>query len=87
MPGTRANQKLPQDVRVATRFFPVSEALRPYCSIIYHIEVDAPAGVRIEDYLHPEWANLRANAFGQFLQTATQYFVVVASQGVTRYEP
>ena len=59
MPGTRANQKLPQDVRVATRFFPVSEALRPYCSIIYHIEVEAPASVRIDDYLHPEWANLR----------------------------
>ena len=59
MPGTRANQKLPQDVRVATRFFPVSEALRPYCSIIYRTDVDAPAGVRIDDYLHPEWANLR----------------------------
>lgn len=37
----------------------MSEALRPYCSIIYHIEVNAPAGVRIDDYLHPEWANLR----------------------------
>lgn len=59
MPGTRANQNLPQDVHTVTRFFPVSEALRPYCSIIYHIEVNAPAGVRIDDYLHPEWANLR----------------------------
>ena len=46
-------------VRVLTRFFPVSEALRPYCSIIYLTEVDAPPGVRVEDHLHPEWANLR----------------------------
>ena len=47
------------DVRVATRFFPVSAALRPYSSIIYLTEVDAPPGVRTEDYLHPEWANMR----------------------------
>ncbi len=46
-------------VRVLTRFFPVSEALRPYCSIIYLTEVEVPPGVRVEDYLHPEWANLR----------------------------
>jgi len=46
-------------VRVLTRFFPVSEALRRYCSIIYLTEVEAPPGVRVEDYLHPEWANLR----------------------------
>lgn len=46
-------------VRVVTRFFPVSEALRPYCSIIYLTEVDTPPGTRVEDYLHPEWANLR----------------------------
>jgi AraC-like DNA-binding protein len=47
------------DVRVATRFFPVSAALRPYASIIYLTEVDAPPGVRVEDHLHPEWANMR----------------------------
>lgn len=46
-------------VRVATRFFPVSEALRPYASIIYLTEVATPPGERIEDYLHPEWANMR----------------------------
>ncbi|WP_260581600.1 helix-turn-helix domain-containing protein [Sphingopyxis sp. PET50] len=42
-----------------TRFFPVSEALRAYASIIYLTEVAAPPGVRIDDYLHPEWANMR----------------------------
>lgn len=46
-------------VRVVTRFFPVSEALRPYSSIIYLTEVEAPPRVRIDDYLHPEWANMR----------------------------
>ncbi|WP_317152202.1 helix-turn-helix domain-containing protein [Sphingopyxis indica] len=45
--------------RVVTRFFPVSAALRPYASTIYSLEVDAPPGVRVEDHLHPEWANLR----------------------------
>ncbi|WP_374525334.1 helix-turn-helix domain-containing protein [Sphingopyxis sp.] len=49
----------PDSVRVATRFFPVSAALAPYCSIIYLTEIDGPPGARIEDYLHPEWANLR----------------------------
>ncbi|MBL8651211.1 MAG: helix-turn-helix domain-containing protein [Sphingopyxis sp.] len=47
------------DIRVATRFFPVSAALRAYSSIIYLTEVDVPPGVRIHDYLHPEWANMR----------------------------
>lgn len=46
-------------VHVVTRFFPVSDALRPYCTIIYLTEVDTPPGTRVEDYLHPEWANLR----------------------------
>lgn len=46
-------------IRVETRFFPVSETLRPYASIIYLTEVDAPPGVRVDDYLHPEWANMR----------------------------
>ncbi len=45
--------------RVLTRFFPVSDALRRYASIIYLTEVAVPAGTRVDDYLHPEWANLR----------------------------
>lgn len=46
-------------VRVATRFFPLSAPLRPYLSTIYLTEVAVPDGARIDDYLHPEWANLR----------------------------
>lgn len=46
-------------VHIVTRFFPVSPALRPYLSTIYLTEVSVPAGTRVDDYLHPEWANLR----------------------------
>lgn len=52
-------QSASEPARIVTRFFPVSAALRPYCSIIYLTEIDAPPGVRVEDYLHPEWANMR----------------------------
>src|SRR5690606_19663196 len=46
-------------IRVETRFFPVSAALRPYASIIYLTDVHAPPGLLVDDYLHPEWANMR----------------------------
>ncbi|PKP97691.1 MAG: AraC family transcriptional regulator [Alphaproteobacteria bacterium HGW-Alphaproteobacteria-13] len=46
-------------VHIETRFFPVSDALRPYASIIYRTDITAPPGVRVDDYLHPEWANMR----------------------------
>ncbi|MBL0917003.1 MAG: hypothetical protein IBJ13_16335, partial [Sphingopyxis sp.] len=59
MAGMKNLGKPADGVRVVTRFFPVSAALRPYCSIIYLTEVDTPPGTRVEDYLHPEWANLR----------------------------
>lgn len=52
--GTSENEP-----RIVTRFFPVSAALRPYCSIIYLTRIDASPGTRVEDYLHPEWANMR----------------------------
>ena len=45
--------------RITTRFFPLSDALRPYLSAIYLTEVAVPDGARVDDYLHPEWANLR----------------------------
>ncbi|ALJ15998.1 helix-turn-helix domain-containing protein [Sphingopyxis macrogoltabida] len=45
--------------RIVTRFFPLSEALKPYVSTIYLTEITLPAGTRVEDYLHPEWANMR----------------------------
>lgn len=59
MPERSAPQPESSDVRIATRFFGVSSALRPYLSTIYLTEVSVPAGTRVGDYLHPEWANLR----------------------------
>lgn len=44
---------------VAVRFFLPCAALRPYVSTYYLTEVRGPAGTVVEDWLHPEWANLR----------------------------
>lgn len=49
----------PSAVRIVTRFFALSPALQPYVSTIYRTEVAAPPGTRVDDYLHPEWANMR----------------------------
>lgn len=60
MPGRTASPFItPPGVQVATRFFPLSAKLAPYVSAIYMSDIAVPAGERIEDYLHPEWANLR----------------------------
>lgn len=80
------------DVRVLTRFFPVSEALRPYCSIIYLTEVETPPGTRVEDYLHPEWANLRliegeplVAAFGGLTPVVAPHFIVTGPTSQATY--
>ncbi len=49
----------PLDASVAVRFFMPSPALAPYISTYYLTEVNLPRGEFIEDWLHPEWANLR----------------------------
>lgn len=79
-------------VRVVTRFFPVSASLRPYASIIYLTEVDAPSGVRVDDYLHPEWANLRfidgepsIAAVGSDAPVAAPHFVVAGPTSKATY--
>ena len=59
MPQSDASRYPSTGARVATRFFPLSPALRPYVSTIYLSEVSIADGGRVEDYLHPEWANLR----------------------------
>ncbi|NIJ38901.1 AraC-like DNA-binding protein [Sphingopyxis panaciterrae] len=46
-------------MQIMTRFFPLSAALQPYVSTIYLTEIAVPPGTRVEDYLHPEWANMR----------------------------
>ena len=49
----------PLDGAVAVRFFMPSPALAPYISTYYLTEVNLPGGEFVEDWLHPEWANLR----------------------------
>lgn len=44
---------------VGVRFFMPAPQLAPYISTYYLTEVNVPAGQEIEDWLHPEWANLR----------------------------
>ena len=45
--------------RLDVRFFPPPADLEPYLTLIYHLKVSLPPGETIEDYLQPEWANLR----------------------------
>lgn len=59
MPQSDTSSQPLSGIRVATRFFSLSEALRPYVSTIYLTQVAVTEGVRAEDYLHPEWANMR----------------------------
>lgn len=47
---------LPQ---VGIEFYLPCAALRPYVTTYYHTRVSGPAGTVVEDWLHPEWANLR----------------------------
>jgi AraC-like DNA-binding protein len=44
---------------VTVRFFMPSPRLTPYISTYYLTEVNIAEGQQIEDWLHPEWANLR----------------------------
>ena len=47
------------DAAVAVRFFMPSAALAPYISTYYLTEIGLEPGEAVEDWLHPEWANLR----------------------------
>ncbi len=44
---------------VSVRFCHPPPHLRRYFTTFYLVEIDSPDGQPIEDYLHPEWANLR----------------------------
>lgn len=44
---------------VALRFFLPPEQLRPFVTTLYHLEISGPEGQAVEDWLHPEWANIR----------------------------
>ncbi|MFM5893444.1 MAG: helix-turn-helix domain-containing protein [Novosphingobium sp.] len=52
---------------VELSFFMPSEALRPYISSFYMMDVRLAPGTRIEDWLLPEWASLRMAETGDCL--------------------
>lgn len=56
----------PLDDAVALRFFMPSAALAPYVSTYYLTEISLPQGEAVEDWLHPEWANLRFSNGGEW---------------------
>jgi AraC-like DNA-binding protein len=44
---------------VQLRFFMPSQALAPYVTTIYHMEIEPAGDAPLVDYLHPEWGNIR----------------------------
>lgn len=40
-------------------FFLPGEEFRPFVTTFYHVRVTGPEDTAVEDWLHPEWANLR----------------------------
>lgn len=93
MSGRAASSDIsPPGVHVATRFFPLSPCLRPYVSTIYLTDITVPRGGRVEDYLHPEWANLRfidgeapIAAIGDSAPAVSPHFVVTGPTSHATY--
>lgn len=44
---------------VALRFFLPPERLRPFVTTLYHMEISGADEQPVDDWLHPEWANMR----------------------------
>lgn len=92
MPKSNTPAPDPPDIRIVTRFFAVSPVLRPYLSTIYLTEVSVPPGTRVDDYLHPEWANLRfvegevpLAAVGGAPAVATPHFIATGPTSTASY--
>ena len=47
-------------------FFLPSERLHPFVTTYYHLRVDPAGGDVVEDWLHPEWANIRLARMDDF---------------------
>jgi AraC-like DNA-binding protein len=52
-PGMSAN------FAIDVRYYRLSEPLQPYFTALYAFEFDAGSGPAIEDWLHPEWSQMR----------------------------
>ena len=62
----------PLDSSVAVRFFMPSPALAPYISTYYLTEAHLPRHEFVEDWLHPEWANLRFASGGPWSSSLSE---------------
>ena len=58
--------KKPLDSALAVHFFMPSPALAPYVSTYYLTEGNLAPGDAADDWLHPEWANLRFSSGGEW---------------------
>jgi AraC-like DNA-binding protein len=47
------------DFAIDVRYYRLSEPLQPYFTALYAFEFDAGPGGQIEDWLHPEWSQMR----------------------------
>lgn len=47
------------DFAIDVRYYRLSEPLQPYFTALYAVEFDAGASGSVEDWLHPEWPQLR----------------------------
>lgn len=48
-----------QQFEIEVRYYRLSEPLQPYFTALYAFEFQCAPGVWIEDYLHPEWTQMR----------------------------
>ncbi|WOE75418.1 AraC family transcriptional regulator [Alterisphingorhabdus coralli] len=44
---------------ITLRFFSPGDTLAPYISTLYRLDIERGDRPRLEDFLHPEWANIR----------------------------
>ena len=65
--------KKPPDSAVSVRFFMPSAALAPYVSTYYLTEGNMAPDEAAEDWLHPEWANLRFANGGEWSSGLGEY--------------
>ena len=64
LPPLKGGMPMPHDCHVDVRFFAPPPDLADCFTSIYRLELTAGDGVRIQDWLQPEWANLRVFSGG-----------------------
>lgn len=63
-------ERVERDFHLDVRFFAPPDDLAPFFTTFYRLVVDIPDEAVVEDFLQPEWANLRYFAFNPPLATS-----------------